>query len=266
MERLKIREFTTSAENRCLFSSKSEAELYFLRLGATGKTNLCWIKDVSGRDFILWLNDNGKESYFLPLFTDELEIPDISSANITLIDRSTFIYHKRDEMSGTSYLAIAYNGDMLIRQVRIFADQEMVENYCASQNIKPSGIYLCKLCTVQENSYIATCWSIEYDDPNDLDENGEPMMCERLLPVDTADSVFLQDLGIADINNVYLHDGDTFRSQGTIYRVLKDQNGKFFLTHELFTKPETAVEPSTAESEKADENETKCKIVSFRPK
>lgn len=265
MERLKVREFTTAADNRCLFCSKVEAELFFLRLGVVGKTSLCCIKDVKGRSFILWLNDNGKEKFFLPLFIDEMEIPDLNSADIMLLDRSTFIYHKRDDISGTSYLAIANNGDMLIRQVRIFADQEMVEHYCASQNIKPTGIYLCKICTVQDNHYIATCWAIEYDDPNEVDEDGEPLLCERLLPVNVADSEFFQDHGIADINNIYLHEGDIFKSQGVIYRALKDRNGKFFLTHELFTKPETATDNKAAESEKKA-NKTKCKIVSFRSK
>lgn len=259
MKRLKLEEFTTSAEGGCVYCTKTEAAMRFMQLGMTGITYLCDVKDIKGRHFTLWINMMGEDICFLPLFIDDMELNDLCFADISPIIETAFIYHKRDEESGVSYLAIVEKDEIVIRQLRIFLDQNMVENYCATQQIKPTGIYLCQMRTVHNDEYVATCWSIEYENPNELDENEEPQLYETLLPVDLADSDILQKVGIPNINNVYLHSGDVFRAQGVMYRALKDENGKFFLTRDLFTTPE-----SDSREEKNEKPATKakgCKIV-----
>ncbi len=270
MKKLTVLEATTSASGSCVYCTKTEAERRFAELGVKGQTALCYIKDGKGETFVLWVNDDGKNVRFLPLFIDDMRLDNLHYADIIPLRTNAFLFHKRGKDCGISYFVLINEHETVVRQVKIFLDQYLVENYCSTRGINPTGIYICKMQTIKDNEYLTTCWSIEYEDPNNLDEDGEPEQYGMLLAIDLADSDILFNIGIANVNSIYLHEGDTFKVQGVLYRVMKDEFGKYFITKDLFSPkeeptPEEKQEKPEAPEKDDEADEPACLIIPFHP-
>lgn len=253
-----------SASGFCVFSSKSAAKKMFLDHGLTGDTTLCKVKDADNVIHLLWVNKQGADVVFLPVFAHDIALPDMKHAELMPLTRTVFITYQKQELN-ICFLVVFHNDDIVIRMLKIFPDQTMVEEYCALKGIVPQSISLCKMHKISGNQYVTACWSIWYEDPKNLDEDGEPIRMEEFLPVDLADSDLVDEDSLRGLNSIYLHENDFFKVQGTIYRVAKDEEGKLFITKDFFTQKnekERSQEP-LSKKEKEAEN-AHCCIVPLR--
>ena len=258
-----FKETTVSALGGCVFCSKSDAEKRFLEIGVKGgSTELCYVRcNDDEKNYILWVNaDNGNLSC-LPLFVEDADLGNLNNVTVIPLLRTALIYHKRNQNNGVFYILIKGQNDT-VRKIKIFSDEDMIDNYCAVQGYKPYGVALCKVFSIKDNRYITTCWSICYDDPHEHGANGKPQNYETLLTVDLADADLLEEVGVANLYTVLLKEGDTFKTQGKLYRILKDENGKLFITGDLFTR----YMEKTREQQLSDNDKRKsvCRIVSLQ--
>ena len=267
MEKLKIREFTTSADGWCLFGSKKEAVDMFNRLGLHGETILCNVITPEGEIYPLWVHKGETGFSFLPVFHLNLDEIDLRSALIKPVPYTMLLYHKKKDKGGIAFVAVFAGDDIIIRIMKIIPDQYMLEAYCAFQGIVPKEVRLCRIYTVQENRYVTVCWSVCYES-YDLDEQGT-VAYETFLLVDFADSDKFQELSFSSLNEFTLQEKEFFKVQGQIYRVLRDEQGKLFITKDCFS-PEKArdqVRAKLTEQEEDDEDEKtnkKSRIIPLR--
>lgn len=258
MDNLKISDFTATASGVCFCCSKKEAVSYFKRLGITGETNLCQVKDENGKNFILWINENDKQINFLPLFHEDMFLT-LQNVTVVPIEQNVFIYHQRDSESGACYLVLKDTEETLVRQIKLLPDENMIENYCATQGIIPRSIVLCKMFSIKDNRYLMSCWSIYYEDPRELDSYGYPQHYETLLPVDLDDSDTLAEIGLTNVYSQIVKDDETIRVQGKIYRLRRNENGKVFLSKNLFAKSDAETKKQNAEDQKS-----KCRFIALK--
>ena len=98
--------------------------------------------------------------------------------------------------------------------------------------------------------------TVSYENPNELDENGDPQEYELLIPVDLMDSAILEEHGMNSLNNEYIHQGETFKLNGELFRALRDENNKLFITKDLF---------SPIKKENNQKQKSACQIIALKP-
>lgn len=261
MKKLTLQEITVSAENGCVCSSKTLAERYFREIGAKGRTGLCETV-VDGATYILWVNADCKSRTYLPVFLTDAGLDLPKDVKFTPIEGTTLIYQRHKNGYGVCYMVVA-NGDIIIRQLKIIATEQLLQNYCALQGIVPEDVTMEKMFTIGENRYLSTCWAFSYANKNELTKSGEPQKYVSFVPVDLADSDILDEIDLTNIRTEPLKKNDIFQVQGTNYRVMRDSKGYLFFTDDLFS-PEDGepADSKPAEDEKKPEaEESECKII-----
>ena len=257
-------EITAPAAGGCVYCSKSEADERFTKQGMKGITSLCHVTDKTGVDTVLWVNAEGRKLNFLPLYVEDMVLEVLYETSVTPIAQTAMLFRKIDEDVGRCYL---YNkDDETVRQIRIFADEQMVENFCRIRGGVPYSIALCKMFALPSSQYVTTCWSVYYNNPTELNEEGEPQGYESLLPVDLADADVLTEYGMSELTPVMLEAGQIFKVHNVLYRVLKDENDKLFITKKFFQYPQNNKEREKQPESKNnnDEQKSACRIITLR--
>lgn len=256
MERLKITDFTVSAQGRCVYSSTSEASARFEELGLKSRALLVSMKEHDGRTHLMWANTDNNQLVLLPVFADDVGIDQKAFVGIDVAEVPSMVYHNyhSEDDGGLCYLVLPLNGQVVVRMLTVWSDQELVERYFAFMGIKPKSISMCKMFSIQESSYLTTCWQILYEDSSLVDDYGNIAKYRTYLPVDLADSDVMR-ISTTKMFTKAVRVDDTFVTNGKIYRLAKDENRKLFLTQELFTPENTETKTDT---------ERKCKVVPFR--
>lgn len=277
MEKLKIREFTTSATGKCLCGSKKEADEMFRSMGVFGDTFLCNVTVPDGRTSAFWICVDDVGITFLPIFDYGLNLSKCRGLQIQPITANTLLYQKKNDSAGICYMAVFAEDDIIIRLIKIFPDQQLVEAFCLLKGLNPKYVFLYKMYTIQGNEYVTSCWGVYYEKPDELDEDGEPTEYVMYIPVDTADEDLFEEKGIANLDIILLKEGERFKTQSQLYRVLKDEKDKLFITKDLFSLPKEKVKernllskkpgvkaPNEVGKPKEAEKPKTCRIIPLR--
>ncbi len=254
MEKISLFEATVPASSLCFLCSKKEAENFFAQAGYRGITQLCYTFDRNGQRNILWVNIDGQIIHFLPLFMRDLKMDDFHIVRIYPLTDDVMIYHEYAKDLGVCLMFLKEQN--AVRQVRLLTDETMVENYCAIKGIKPEGISLCKICTIPENNCISVCWSVTYENPEELDDYGDIQKYETIIPVCLTDSDILAEHEINNLNTEFISDGKAFRLNGELFRALRDEEDKLFITKDLF---------SPIKKENNQKQKSACQIIALKP-
>lgn len=97
-----------------------------------------------------------------------------------------------------------------------------------------SDVYLVKMSTIQDNKFIAVCWSIVFDD---VDEDGEIVNSNLLMPVDVFESTRLTLVGLNSLNSSLVHNKEIVKVGGLYFTVKKDAAGKTYLSKNAIQMP-----------------------------
>lgn len=257
--KLKLIDYTIPASGACVFSMRSLADGAFKGAGLFGETKLCLVKNSQGTH-VMWANITPYSVTFLPVFLEDFKHDPPRNNEFVPIEENMLVYREYRGGLGACYLILFGSDEILFTQIKILPDQLLVEKYCEARGLKVTHISICKLMTIQDNKYVLTCWAVEYEEPEELDEDGEPRQYATYFPVDFTESEKLRDARLSKLNEEYLHENDTFVAQETMYRVLKDEEGKYFISKDLFSKPKENIHEVT--KMKKDEAEKRvCKIV-----
>jgi hypothetical protein len=260
--KLKLRDYTAPASGECVFRSKSLADRAFKGVGLFGETKLCLVRNNQGTH-VMWANVTPYFVAFLPVFLEDFKLNPPLNNEFVPIEKSILVYREYRGGLGACYLVLFGSDEILFTQIKMLPDQMMVEKYCEAQGLKVTHISICKMMTIQDHRYVITCWSVEYEKPEEPDEDGEPSQYVTYVPVDFAESEKLRDASLSKLNEEYLHENDVFVAQKTIYRVLKDEEGKYYISKELFPRPKEKTREVIRM--KNDEAEKRiCKIVQLR--
>ena len=263
--KLKIREFTTSASGWCLFGSKKEAVEMFDCLGLKGKTLLCNAVTPDGQIYTLWINKGETGVSFLPVFNLDLNEFDLRNVVLKPVSETMLLYQKNKNGSGIGFIAVFMEDDIVIRIMKIIPDENIMAAYCMFQGIEPEEIRLCRICTVQNDIYITACWSVRYEDPNELGPDGEPVVCETFLPVDFTDADKLHEFDFSSLNDLTIKEKEYFKVQDQIYQLRRDEKGKLFITKDFFgPRQYREREREPEEKTEAEKKNKKCKIIPLR--
>ncbi len=257
--KMKFNEYTIPASGECVFRIKSLADQTFKAMGFNGETKLCRVDNLQ-RAQVVWANISSKRIVYLPVFFGDfaLEPPEVDE--IVPIEKTFFLYRERDDKFGAYYIVLFYDDEILFYQIRMLPNHLLVEKYCEARGLNVTHISICKLMTIKDNKYVLTCWAVEHEEP---DDRGCPIRYSTLIPVDFAESEKLRDASLSKLNEEYLHENDVFVAQKTIYRVLKDEEGKYYISKELFPRPKEKTREVIRM--KNDEAEKRiCKIVPLR--
>ena len=260
--KLKLRDYTAPVSGECVFSMRSLADRAFKGVGLSGETKLCLVKNNQGTH-VVWANINPYFVAFLPVFLEDFQLDPPRNNEFVPIEENMLVYREYRGGLGACYLVLFGSGEILFTQIKMLPDQIMVEKYCEAQGLKVTHISICKLMTIQDHKYVITCWSVEYEKTEELDEDGEPSQYVTYFPVDFTESEKLHDASLSKLNEEYLHENDVFMAQNKIYRVLKDEEGKYYISKDLFPRPKEKTREVTRM--KNDEAEKRiCKIVPLR--
>ena len=255
-------DYTIPASGECVFSMRSLADRAFKGAGLFGETKLCLVKNSLGTH-VMWANITPYFVIFLPVFLEDFKLDTPRNNEFVPIEKNMLVYREYRGGSGDYYLVLFGSDEILFTKIKILPDQLLVEKYCEARGLKVTHISICKLMTIQDNKYVLTCWDVEHEEPEELDEDGEPSQYVTYFPVDFTESEKLRDASLSKLNKVYLHENDTFVAQNKIYRVLKDEEGKYFISKDLFPRPKEKTREVTRM--KKDEAEKRvCKIVPLR--
>ena len=253
---MKFSEYAIPASGDCAFSTKSFVDQTFKEMGFNGETKLCRVDNLQ-KPRVVWANISSKRIVYLPVFWGDFALDFPEDDEIVPIEKTFFLYRER---FCAYYLVLFYDDEISFRQIRILANQELVEKYSETRGFNVTHISICKLMTIQDNKYVLTCWDVEHEEP---DDHGCPIQYSTLVPVDFAELEKLGGMNLSKLNEEYLHENDTFVAKNTIYRVLKDEKGNYFLSKDLFSKPKENVREEM-KSKKDEAEERVCKIVPFR--
>lgn len=257
--KLKLIDYTIPASGECVFSMRSLADRAFKGAGLFGETKLCLVKNSQGTH-VMWANITPYFVTFLPVFLEDFKHNPSRNNEFVPIEENMLVYREYRGGLGACYLVLFGSGEILFTQIKILPDQLLVEKYCEARGLKVTHISICKLMTIQDHRYVMTCWSVEYEKPEELDEDGEPSKYATYFPVDFTESEKFRGASLSKLNEEYLHENDVFMAQETMYRVLKDEEGKYFISKDLFLNPKENIHEVT--KMKKDEAEKRvCKIV-----
>ena len=256
---MKFSDYTIPASGECVFRIKSFVDQAFKEMGFNGETKLCRVDNLQ-RPRVVWANISSKRIVYLPVFLGDFALEPPEDDEIVPIEKTYFLYRERDDRFGAYYIVLFYDDEISFHQIRILPNQKLVEKYSEAQGLKVTHISICKLMTIQDNKYVITCWVVEHEEP---DDRGCPIQYYTLIPVDFAESEKLEGANFSKLNEEYLHENDTFVAQNTIYRVLKDEKGNYFLSKDLFSKPKENVREEM-KSKKDEAEKRVCKIVPLR--
>ena len=247
MKKLDINDYALIASGVCVCCSKKDAEATFKKNGMAGDIYLCRVEDSKSDAHLFWVSV-GQKFGFLPVFKEDTELK--APKKVTPITKTTMIYHLITSKLGVCYL-FSKEAELIYR-VLLLPDENMVSNFCAIQGLSPISISIVNIMKIQGNDYVTTCWAVDYENPNEVDEYGEPQGYTLYIPINFLDYAKMADLGLAECYYDPVKENDAFMVQGIVYRACKDESG-WYLSKDLFANNKTA-----------KKSKEKCKIIPLK--
>lgn len=251
-------DFTMSAHEYCKISSQRDAEEYFAMQGFDGKVALEAVTTVGaalnndvvlpngkklGKVVVCWVcRDKDGSIVYIPLFDDEYsDVDELYYESSRPINAMAYLEH-----NGVIFL-VGFNGKgkAVVRVMTMYFSQFLIEMLAKFQGLKVNDVYLVKMSTIQDNRFIAACWSIVFDD---VDDDGEIVDSNLLMPVDVFESTRLSLIGVNSLNSSPVRENEIVKVSGLYYTVKKDAAGKSYLS-------KNAVQLSGAENNSRQEAE-----------
>lgn len=233
-------DFTMSAHEYCKISSQRDAEEYFAMQGFDGKVALEAVTTIGaalnndvvlpngkklGKVVVCWVcrYSDGSIAY-KPLFEDEdSDVDELYCESSVVINDMAYLEH-----CGVIFLVFQdREGKVVVRLMTMYFSQFLIEKLAEFQGLKVSDVYLVKMSTIQDNKFIAVCWSIVFDD---VDEDGEIVNSNLLMPVDVFESTRLTLIGLNSLNSSLVHNKEIVKVGGLYFTVKKDAAGKTYLS------------------------------------
>ena len=255
---ISLEDFTMSAHEYCKISSQRDAEECFAMQGFDGKVALEAVTTVGadlnndvvlpngkklGKVVVCWVCrcSDGSIAY-KPLFEDEdSDVDELYCKSSVVINDMAYLEH-----CGVIFLVFQdREGKAVVRLITMYFSQFLIEKLAEFQGLKVSDVYLVKMSTIQDNKFIAVCWSIVFDD---VDEDGEIVNSNLLMPVDVFESTRLTLIGLNSLNSSLVHNKEIVKVGGLYFTVKKDAAGKTYLS-------KNAVQMSGAENNSRQEAE-----------
>lgn len=255
---ISLEDFTMSAHEYCKISSQRDAEECFAMQGFDGKVALEAVTTVGadlnndvvlpngkklGKVVVCWVCrcSDGSIAY-KPLFEDEdSDVDELDCKSSVVINDMAYLEH-----CGVIFLVFQdREGKAVVRLMTMYFSQFLIEKLAEFQGLKVSDVYLVKMSTIQDNKFIAVCWSIVFDD---VDEDGEIVNSNLLMPVDVFESTRLTLIGLNSLNSSLVHNKEIVKVGGLYFTVKKDAAGKTYLS-------KNAVQMSGAENNSRQEAE-----------
>ena len=212
---ISLEDFTMSAHEYCKISSQRDAEECFAMQGFDGKVALEAVTTVGadlnndvvlpngkklGKVVVCWVCrcSDGSIAY-KPLFEDEdSDVDELYCKSSVVINDMAYLEH-----CGVIFLVFQdREGKAVVRLITMYFSQFLIEKLAEFQGLKVSDVYLVKMSTIQDNKFIAVCWSIVFDD---VDEDGEIVNSNLLMPVDVFESTRLTLIGLNSLNSSLLN-------------------------------------------------------------
>jgi hypothetical protein len=262
--KMSFKDYTVPITDGCMYCSRQEVIKAFRGFEVEGRVSLCHVIDESRSvNTMMWFCIDGSKVNFLPLFTDDAFIKSLHNITITPMYKDAILLSKSGERQGVCYFYI--KEEETVRQIKIFPDENMVEKFFNLKGYRTLAVLLVRVFLAPESKYVTTCWSVYYEDPDELDDEGEPQKYLNLLPVDLADFDIIREYGPARLHPVMLEEGETFVVQGEAYRVLKDGKKKLFITKDIFTKPnQKPMMKVLGAKEEKNEPKSKCRVIKLK--
>ncbi len=243
---ISLEDFTMSAHEYCKISSQRDAEECFAMQGFDGKVALEAVTTVGadlnndvvlpngkklGKVVVCWVCrcTDGSIAY-KPLFEDDSDVDELYCKSSVVINDMAYLEH-----CGVIFLVFSdREGKVVVRLMTMYFSQFLIEKLAEFQGLKVSDVYLVKMNTIQDNKFIAVCWSIVFDD---VDEDGEIVNSNLLMPVDVFESTRLTLVGLNSLNSSLVHNKEIVKVGGLYFTVRKDAAGKTYLSKNAIQMP-----------------------------
>ncbi len=216
MEKLSVKYCTLPAGKICAISSMQAALKAFTKMNKKGFVTLERVAKPSGEQQVVWASrNNGRIIAVLPVFEGETTTPGMILAPMTSVKEGELL-----NCGDYFYLTYLNNrGEMGIRALTIFADEETVRKACELRNLNVVTVEVVQL--YEEQRYLAGAWLIKTlgaDNPY------------TLMYVDLRDRVALGELDFSKVLMQVVTPGRRFSAYGTWYRLCQDEVDRFYLS------------------------------------
>ena len=227
LPKLSVMDYTIPAGDICKCPSKAEADLCF-RLQAIERgmsfddvilVNI-EVPTLYGFRYLAWRTIGGKGlELILPVFNIH-GVPANTNMKAQIVDSGEVF------ICGNLFYRVCDDPvyRQILRQIDIFADEDVV---CATlqfaKQIKDEmDFYLVEVTKVSEpNKTLCYAWMI-----NIHHEDGD---AKQLFPIFSDEMSLLTNENILSLNWTYLHDGDCFRKDNTVYKFCRDDKHKAYI-------------------------------------
>ena len=227
LPKLSVMDYTIPAGNICKCPSKAEADLCFrqqaFRRGISfNDVILVNIEVPTLNDFryLAWCTIGGKGvDLILPAFDIKGISPNISMNALKVNSGEVFL-------CGDQFYRVCDDPvyHQILRQIDIFADEDVVRATLqfTKQSKDEMEFYLVEITEVSEpNKTLCYAWMVDIHH-----EDGDS---KQLFPVFSDELPLITNENILSLNWTYLHDGDCFRKDNTIYKFCRDDNHKAYI-------------------------------------
>ena len=231
LPKLSVMDYTIPAGNICKYPSKAEANLCFhqqaAKLGISFNDVILVnieVPTLYGFRYLAWCTTGGKETdLILPAFDIKGISPNILMNALTVNSGEVFL-------CGNLFYRVCDDPvyRQILRQIDIFADEDVIGSslrYLKKVDDEPMEFYLVNVTNVNEpHKTVCYAWLviIHHDD----DEGGDS---KQLFPVFSDELPLITNKNIPSLNWTFLHDGDCFRKDNTVYKFCHDDNHKAYI-------------------------------------